>query len=279
MSLRIIGRLLAPLFLICSVVALAQDRLPLIGAGAPSGGFSPSCSQSSAFLARTSGLDLTHETAYDTMICGLVTDGVWSSLDGFYVYATKDSTTAGLNLVGTSYSPVTVTGSPTFTADRGYTPSLGNGITISINLATTPNFTQNAASVGAWSLSSAQDGSDVMAGDSGSPDNIYPRYTDDNAYLRINDSAGGMPNVNGTGFYLGVRTSATGRTGYKNGVSLGSYGSVTSSAPTAVTVGCPNPMSGTTTQAAACIIGGNIDSVQLNLYNRLRAYMTAVGVP
>ena len=41
-----------------------------------------------------------------TLICGLVTDGVWAKLDALYVLAQQTQADALLNLVGTSYSIV-----------------------------------------------------------------------------------------------------------------------------------------------------------------------------
>ncbi len=56
------------------------------------------------FLARTSGLDGTHTTAYTNLICGLIADGVWQKLDMLHIYATQNSTTALLNLVQNAYN-------------------------------------------------------------------------------------------------------------------------------------------------------------------------------
>src|SRR5712664_2840319 len=93
--------------------------LPL--ANAPSGG----CSQATTFIARTSGLSGTETTAYTNLICGLVTDGVYSTLDALYIFATNTTTTANLNLISTNFGLTGAT-PPTFSADHGYT---GNGTT------------------------------------------------------------------------------------------------------------------------------------------------------
>ena len=42
------------------------------------------CSQATAYLARATG-EVTHAADLTTLICGLVTDGVWSKLDALYV--------------------------------------------------------------------------------------------------------------------------------------------------------------------------------------------------
>ena len=76
------------------------------------------CAQGTTFLARTTGLDAAHQTAYQNTICHLVNDsiitgnltgaagGCGSLLDAFYLMATADATTAALNICGTSYSLV-----------------------------------------------------------------------------------------------------------------------------------------------------------------------------
>jgi hypothetical protein len=126
------------------------------------------CSQATAFLARTSGLDGTHTTAYTNLICGLVTDGLitgtmagsgsgatacGSKFDAIYILATQDATTAKLNLCSTTFSPATLTGSPTFTADRGYQSAAGTDrISTGFNASTasSPNFVQDSAHLSIW---------------------------------------------------------------------------------------------------------------------------------
>src|SRR5712671_3147809 len=106
--------------------------------------------QTTAFLARTSGLSLTESTAYRNLINGMVSDGTFQLLDIFYILATNTTTTAALNLCGTSFSLVTH-GSLTFTADIGYT---GDGSTGYLDTQLAPsagvNFTQNSGSIGAY---------------------------------------------------------------------------------------------------------------------------------
>src|SRR2546430_1348992 len=92
---------------------IISRSMPRVGGGG--GG-----SHAAAFLARTSGLDGTHTTAYTDFINGLDTDSLFSKFDLIQIYATQDSTTALLNLVSTSFN-ATPLNSPTFTADRGFT--------------------------------------------------------------------------------------------------------------------------------------------------------------
>src|SRR5258706_278504 len=86
----------ATLFAILLAVSPAlTGSITLLGVGKPAagGGFSPSCTESSNFLARATGITLTADkTNYDTLICGVVTDGLCCAatggvLDGLYIWA------------------------------------------------------------------------------------------------------------------------------------------------------------------------------------------------
>jgi hypothetical protein len=94
------------------------------------------CTQATNFLARATGMDSTHNTAFTTMICGLVTDGVitgsmsgsatsgaaacGSLLDILYIFATDTNPHSLLNLCSKSFT-ATVNTSPTFIANAGWT--------------------------------------------------------------------------------------------------------------------------------------------------------------
>jgi hypothetical protein len=120
--------------------ALAQvGGLMFPGPGTPaSSGFTPSCAQSSAFLARASTITVTADkTNYDTLLCTLATAGIGCgsaqtvNLDFLYMLGAPNSTAALLNLCSVSF-PLTVTGAPTFTTSTGYsggttTDFLNNG--------------------------------------------------------------------------------------------------------------------------------------------------------
>jgi hypothetical protein len=102
-------------------------------------------------------------TAYTNLICNLVTDGIitgtmagsgsgatacGSLLDALYIFATKDETTASLNLCSTSYS-ITKNGTFTFTADTGWAGDGLSGSILStgfIPVSASGNFALNSAS-------------------------------------------------------------------------------------------------------------------------------------
>lgn len=256
------------------------------------------CATATAFLNRTSGLDAAHISAYTNLICGLVSDGVWSLLDALYVFATKDTTTAKLNLVSSSFT-ATESGAGTaltFTADRGYInpgPTGGNVRFLNTNYNPTTaagNFVQNAAHVSAWSANSSTttDGQPIFSYNDGggAQTNMYLKFTDNNMYSRCNDAAGsaGFANSNRQGFWLSNRSSSTARQVYLNGAVASALGANTSGAPVNTNFLFLTDGQGVSSDiqdtVSAGSIGGNLSAANVTLfYNRLRTYMTAVGVP
>jgi hypothetical protein len=244
------------------------------------------------FLARTSGLDGTHITAYTNLINGLVTDGVWPKLDVLHIYATQDSKTSLLNLVSCAYTGIN--SGATFTADRGWQgiEDGSNYIDTQFNATTaqSPKYVQNSAHISIWGTVNngfSFDGS-VGANDGTTRTEIFPWLrSDGNLYFRVNGgSIAGITNIGTTaGYWLANRSSSSRVDGYRNGSSIFSNTSTTSSAPAnfsinTIAVNDNGTHRGNGTQAAAATIGSSLSAGDVtNLYNRLRTYMTAVGVP
>jgi hypothetical protein len=247
-----------------------------------------------AFLARTSGLDATHTNAYIDLINGLDTDSLFAKFDWLHVYATQDSTTALLNLVSTNFNG-TANGSPTFTADRGFTGT-NNSTTIYINTGFNPTtasssqYVQNSAHISAWSVTDVGTNGNPMIGafDSGAnrESDIYPKFTDNNCYMRVNAGGGlgGVANATPTGHYLVERSSSVVMNGYKNASSI-LFNSSASQPPANLnqyTIGSnqSGTAKGSPHQLAMASAGASLSSTEVtNFYNRLRTFMTAVGVP
>jgi hypothetical protein len=270
----------------------------LMHGAAPSAPLTVDAAETTAFLARTSGLDATHTNAFRALINGSVLDGFFSKFDVLGIPATQDSTTGLLNLVSSSFT-ATLNGAPTFTIDRGYTgqdavsPTVSIDSTFNPTTAPTPKFVQNSAHLSVWSVANFTTanggfaaGQTTAGGDPQS--DVVPRYLDGNSYFRINDStgSGGIVNANSAGHYLSNRSGASAQQGYKNAVDQ-SVTAVTSAAPVndsvyvlaehSTTTGAENGYGG---QIAAYSIGGSLTPTDVtNFYNRLRTYMTAVGVP
>jgi len=275
-----------------------------------------SCSQASNFLARTSGLTGTETTAYGVLICGLVTDGIISSsatmngpnsgsgacgsiLDALYIFATNNTTTANLNLCGSSYT-IVPTNSPTFTADQGYT---GNGTSMSLNTqfvpstATTPNFSQSSASFGIYdrTLSTVIGAATTVMGLQYSSGQSYIQpltsSTTIAADVNTNTFSGSGTNSNHQGAWIVTRDPVAGAT------TVTIYGPHGSSTPLASASDASHAIAGTgsfailargsnsttnegsSDQVSAAFIGAGLTGAQAAaINNRINAYMGALGV-
>ena len=245
-----------------------------------------------AFLARTSGLDATHVNAYTALIDGLVADGIWAKLDMLHIYATQNAATADLNLIGNIYN-ATPTSSPTFTADQGYTGASTGTKYLRTNFtpstASSPKFTQNSAHVSIWSLTNATTASALIMGSNSTGTNVvgmHARFTGNLSYFYVNDgSTTNVSNSSSIGHFLANRSTSSATQGYKNGASVVTNNSSTSSAVSSreIFVAGQNQNGtafGSPYQVTMASIGSSLTPTEvINFYNRLRTYMTAVGVP
>lgn len=272
-------------------------RLCTVGAG----GAAPSHSaEAIAYLARTVGGNEGGNGAnIATLIDGLVSDGVWAKLDALYVLAQQNAADSLLNLIGTNYSLVQVgvlerpgprTGSVIFTSYQGYNGFSVHGSYLDTGFnpstATSPQFAQNSGSFGVWiyNIPVIDGGSGGDIGNSTSAaglSNIIAGYNDGFFYCRVNASgAPGAATPGVRGLYTGDRSAAANLVPYVNGSARATVTSA-SVAPASVSFrvgdigGAP-----TENTLSAAFIGASLGAAgQLALYNRLRTYMTAVGVP
>lgn len=248
------------------------------------------CTEATDFLARTSGLDATHQSRYTTLICGLVTDSVWTKLDALYIFATADTTTAALSLVNATYN-LTITGSFTFAADTGWT---GDGGTTYMNTNFNPStaggqYARNSASVGAYVRTSRS--SSAAYGELGLNDNVVslirmlPLFSGDLYYCALNGFQTTIANTNAQGSWIQSRTSSSLVTLYKNGSSFGTAsdtstalinGNIYVFAENILGVG---PQLYSEDQLSATFIGSSLSSTDAsNISSRINTYMTAYGV-
>jgi hypothetical protein len=233
-------------------------------------------------------------TAITTLVTGLLQDGVWHKLDRLWLLAAENEKSALVDVVGRGLA--TTVGSPSFTTDRGYTGvDLSNTIYINTNfqLSTAPNYSQNKAHYSVWqvtNIASSGFGGPCGAASGANEVDMYVTASgaSNDVYSRINEVGGGS---NGTttsrsGHWLANRDSSSTSQMYRN-ASLFVSPNITSSAVPALNMfvlnvnvngnpgnnGCPN-------QIAMHSIGASLSSTEVtNFYNRLRTYMTAVGVP
>lgn len=220
---------LAVLLFCAGIFCLAQSnaQVPITGAGlgAPASGFTPSCSQSSTFLTAATGVTLTADkTNYDTLICGLQTDGNFAGLDGLYIWAAPTTTNAAnINLVNPgTFNGTPTNGSPTFTAYHGYT---GDAAAFYIDTgfnpstATSPNFVQNSATIGVYNLSSRTTGQNWWAQGNiaGSSNNLFILYQISQGLGSINSNGNvNLNNSNAQGAYTLNRVASNQELAYTN---------------------------------------------------------------
>lgn len=248
------------------------------------------CSQATTFLARTSGLDATHTTAYTNLICGLVTDNIWNNLLGFYICATNTLATCQLNLVSTSFSLIDNVGGndPTFVADRGFTSSTFNSeqntqFVASVSGGAT--FTLNSAHAMVWpnqtTASSNGDFGSLAGGG-----NVYLFTTTAGSSWQASINNAGNPltetTATGQGFYLGTRQGASAATQvtyyYNNTVSGNAASASTTLSSANLFAGGVNGNGVGGKQISAASFGGGLSATDAaNFYSRVRTYMTAVG--
>jgi len=213
----------------------------------------------------------------DNLIVGLKADGIWVKLDRLTLFANENRISARQDLV-TPTSASTESNTPTFTPDRGYTVDISNILDLHYNAATNAvHFTQTDAHIGAWNLANTAVGSPLIADAGISQLHLFPKHTDNNVYIRVNDAGPGIAISDPRGWLVGSR-SPGGAPGnnkdiYQNGTLLGTA----SLTPTAVLNSSQYLYNGV---GAAFSFGGSLTAAnQLAFYNRLRTYMTAVGVP
>jgi hypothetical protein len=227
------------------------------------------------------------KTLVDNLIVGLKADGLWTKFDRLWVFAAENQKSALIDLKAlSSANPSTLfadlreeevnpTSAPVFTVNRGFTC---DG-TATVNTGFIPSthgvqFTMNTAHASVWSLTSAQNSSyTAFSGHT----NLFAAYVDGNTYFRINNNAGGAgANTDGSGFFLAVRTAASGAgaiMGYRNGVNIANTADGAATLDAAAWLVNDRQISSTS-------VGGTMNGTDsTNYYNRLRTYMTAVGVP
>ena len=248
------------------------------------GGFTPSCSQSSAFLARATGITLTADkTNYDTLICGMVTDGTFAKMDALYIFAAPDQTTALLNLVQNSFSGTT-SGTVNFSAHVGFT---GDASTFKVNTgftpstATSPNFTLNSASFGLYNLTSNTTENDTPMGAINSQPsrlNFQPVFSHEACQV----NGGSLLNFGGgnsQGFWVCTTTGTT-----VGGSLNGAAPTTAASTPTGVdnsafSIFGVTSAAFTSDQFSAAFLGGSLTNTDIaNVSSRINTFMTAYGI-
>lgn len=276
--------------------ALAQGGMgPGPGMVHSTGGVTCSSSQGNAFLARLTGSpNSTHQTAYCTLIDGLVTDSVFTKLDALYMFAADTSANALLNLISSSNNATNV--SATFAADAGFT---GNGTNQYVNTTVDPTattqFTQNSAHISLWFNTTTPNNAGGRHGyiDGGATKGTYgsPGSGANPPAVNVNSNfdlvVTAATNNSEKKHIIGNRSTSAARQIYLNGVNDGSDTVASQTIPSGATfwIGCRNlggsPNQCTNGQFMMYSIGASLSSTDAgNLYARVHTYLqTIAGIP
>jgi hypothetical protein len=220
--------------------------------------------------------------AQNTMVEAIVSAGVWSKLDTFYLFAqyTNDNDEAyvnwidpgtydcvensGIASVFTSLEGVFKGGSAWF-LNTGLNPTVAGG-----------NLSQNSASLGIYSRSNFSGYFDLGAAD-GVIGLVFSCSYSGSIYSKINDATAFNPvNADSRGFYIASRRGATEREIYKNGVSIASDSEVSNGLPNLeLYIGKYNGASSPPERQYACAFygGGLTDTEVSDLTDAVEAYM------
>lgn len=269
-----------------AITPASATRMTLTGAGVQSsGGFS--CAQSSALQARMDGGQ--NASAVDTLVCGLVTDGVYSLLDGLWVMATNSTGNATLNWAQNAFNLTwTNLGNCTFTPNAGLT---GTGLASSCWADTGYNLSTGG---GNYALNSATIGSCVLASRATSQSWVQMGAASQFSYFQLlftgqltsDINANNFPvvaNANAQGSWILSRTLSTAFIIYQNGILFSTRPSVSGVvvARNIYLMAFNNSGSAanfTGDQASYFVLGGGLTALQvLALRTRLQTYMATVN--
>lgn len=264
---------------------------------AASGGFTPSCAQSSAFLARASTITVTADkTNYDALLCTLATAGIGCgsaqtvNLDFLYILGAPNSTAALLNLCSVSF-PLTVTGTPTFTTSTGYS---GGTTTNFLNNGYVPstaggNCALNSCSFIVYDLTNrttSQNSFQIGAANTAFT-NISGIQTLDNsgtaASAAVNSATSSFASTTAQGAWVASRVNSTQLSMYRNGSLLSTATNGSVALPNASTNILNLNQGGTAAAATTDQIfavggGAGLTATQANnLANAVNAFATAYG--
>lgn len=223
--------------------------------------------------------------AYDHLITGLLNSGVWAKLDGLYLYAATDTTTANTNLIQSAFTATpSAGGTITFSANNGYSADAGTTTYLDSNFDPTVglhNYVRNSASEFAWRSVKTGGSSGRIIGIDGSNTFLLPGTSG-----RVNTSSGMItsPNWANTGLFEIDRLDATNTFEMVNGIRDPNPGATPASV--ALTAGktlvslntTKSGATSTTDQLSAYGFGGALtDADSMNLNNYISNYQNEIA--
>ena len=271
--------------------AISASSLPVGAANGDFSTFAASCTAATNYLARVSSFTKADNVNYNSLICGMGTDGDFALLDGLWMLAAPNQAASELNLVGTSFS-LTANGGITFTAragtafngttgyyDPGYVPST-SGV----------NYTLNSGTLGVYDFSTSTPAtlSYVMGGNDTTGNNessLIAWETGSVVFGDVNSGGAGVQSTttNSAGMTIVQRTAAAVNAIYKNGSQLATSTDASTALPNRnIFIGAYNShgLGGAGHFSAdtfgAAFIGGGVNPY--NVSRRLNSFTQAYGI-
>ena len=214
------------------------------------------------------------------LILGLKADGIWAKLDRLWLFAAADTQSA---LLGLKLSTATAVNSPAFVADRGFTGAASAYIDCNYNPSTDAvNWAQNNACFFAWNNTAGQVANALVGANVANRNKLYPEHATNDTRWSINvvsSQAATTGIVGNTGLWAVNRTASTATQLYLNGIELATATMGSGALGSAIYVFRDATIY--TTRQCCCFGNGANLSIpeQVALYNRIRTYMSGVGVP
>ena len=229
----------------------------------------------------------TKTDAFDAYISSLKTNGIWTKLDVLDILALDDAQSSVLNWKGGLLNAQLIS-TPTFTADRGYTTDGAvTGVDSFYNPTSSGQVTLNNAAYTIWSLTPGElASSGIGCQQSTNLVSITPYNTSGQLGFRVHDATADVVTntaATGQGMFSVVRSGATTKLAYLNGVQMGATLATTSTAiPNATfSIGSINGGASFTARQFAMIAIGTArtPTQEANFYSATRTLMTVLGVP
>jgi hypothetical protein len=199
--------------------SMARANLLLMGVGGSGGGggLDPA---TSAWVTAAGGspahVSAGRVTVVDTFIKCVKSANLWGKLDRYWLLAGEDQTSALVDMV--NLQSATVTGTPTFTASKGYVTSASNFVETNYVPSSGVQFLQNSAAMGAFINTPRTTGTNVY--DLGSSDAGFTVVTalsgmnSGNSAVAMNNGGSGADlftnSGNARGSWIGTRVAASG---------------------------------------------------------------------
>lgn len=221
----------------------------------------------------------------DKLISNLKSSGQWTTQDEIFLYAAENSQQALRGIKARTLA--SLVNAPTFSANNGYTTAGTNDyVDTNVNSSTTTQYTQDSGAFSVWSLTNATN-ANSFGGEFDGTDGTTINGLDgsNNATFRVNTASasnitGSSPS--GIGFFTASRTGANQLDGYRNASSLATSAATASIAVNNLTfkLGTSNVSTFRGFTFACAIIGaGRGSAAETNVYNAIRTWAAAIGIP